>query len=44
MKASLLRKILIMMVSLYVTLRITVIVLYWTASRAGIPEKMGTDF
>lgn len=41
MKASLLRKILIMMVSLYVTLRITVIVLYWTSIKGGYPRKDG---
>ena len=41
MKASLLRKILIMIVSVYVTLRITVIVLYWTGIKGGYPRKDG---
>jgi 1-acyl-sn-glycerol-3-phosphate acyltransferase len=41
MKASLPRKILIMMISLYVTLRITVIVLYWTGIKGGYPRKDG---
>ena len=41
MKASLPRKILIMLVSLYVTLRITVIVLYWTYIKRGYPRKDG---
>lgn len=41
MKASLPRKILIMLVSLYVTLRITVIVLYWTYVKRGYPRKDG---
>ena len=41
MKASLPRKILIMMVSLYVTLRITIIVLYWTYVKRGYPRKDG---
>src|SRR5271157_2908819 len=41
MKASLPRKILIMLVSLYVTLRITVIVLYWTYFKRGYPRKDG---
>ena len=41
MKASLPRKILIMLVSLYVTLRITVIVLYWTYIKCGYPRKDG---
>jgi 1-acyl-sn-glycerol-3-phosphate acyltransferase len=41
MKASLARKILIMLVSLYVTLRITIIVLYWTNFKGGYPRKDG---
>ena len=41
MKASLPRKILIMLVSLYVTLRITIIVLYWTYVKRGYPRKDG---
>jgi 1-acyl-sn-glycerol-3-phosphate acyltransferase len=41
MKASLIRKILIMIVSVYVTLRITVIVLYWTGIKGGYPRKDG---
>jgi 1-acyl-sn-glycerol-3-phosphate acyltransferase len=41
MKASLPRKIIIMLVSLYVTLRITVIVLYWTTIKGGYPRKDG---
>jgi 1-acyl-sn-glycerol-3-phosphate acyltransferase len=41
MKASLPRKILIMLASLYVTLRITVIVLYWTYVKRGYPRKDG---
>ena len=41
MKASLPRKILIMIISLYVTLRITVIVLYWTYVKGGYPRKDG---
>lgn len=41
MKASLSRKILIMLISLYVTLRITVIVLYWTHVKRGYPRKDG---
>ena len=41
MKASLPRKILIMLVCLYVTLRITIIVLYWTYVKRGYPRKDG---
>jgi 1-acyl-sn-glycerol-3-phosphate acyltransferase len=41
MKASLSRKIIIMMVGLYVTLRITVIVLYWTTIKGGYERKDG---
>ena len=41
MKASLPRKILIMLVSLYVTLRITIIVLYWMSFKGGYPRKDG---
>jgi len=41
MKASLPRKIIIMLRSLYVTLRITVIVLYWTYFKRGYPRKDG---
>jgi len=41
MKASFIRKVLIMIVSLYVTLRITVIVLYWTGIKGGYPRKDG---
>jgi 1-acyl-sn-glycerol-3-phosphate acyltransferase len=41
MKASLPRKILIMLVSLYVTLRITIIVLYWMNFKGGYPRKDG---
>lgn len=41
MKASFIRKILIMIVSVYVTLRITVIVLYWTGIKGGYPRKDG---
>jgi 1-acyl-sn-glycerol-3-phosphate acyltransferase len=41
MKASLPRKIFIMLVSLYVTLRITVIVLYWVSFKGGYPRKDG---
>jgi 1-acyl-sn-glycerol-3-phosphate acyltransferase len=41
MKASLPRKIMIMLASIYVTLRITVIVLYWTTIKGGYPRKDG---
>jgi 1-acyl-sn-glycerol-3-phosphate acyltransferase len=41
MKASFIRKVLIMIVSVYVTLRITVIVLYWTNIKGGYPRKDG---
>jgi hypothetical protein len=41
MKASFIRKVLIMIVSLYVTLRITVIVLYWSIIKGGYPRKDG---
>lgn len=41
MKASPPRKILIMLVSLYVTLRITIIVLYWMNFKGGYPRKDG---
>jgi 1-acyl-sn-glycerol-3-phosphate acyltransferase len=41
MKASLPRKIFIILVSLYVTLRITVVVLYWTYVKRGYPRKDG---
>ena len=43
MKASLPRKILIMLVSLYATLRITIIVLYRMSFKRGYPRKYGDD-
>ena len=43
MKASLPRKILIMLLSLYATLRITLIVLYRTSFKGGYPRKYGDE-